>query len=383
LTLKILADENIPGLECDPGHAELRRVAGRDIQPGLLHDVDILLVRSVTPVDEALLSGSPVRFVGSATSGIDHVDRGYLRQRGIGFAYAPGSNANSVVEYVLSAIAATGNTLEVLLDGGTVGIVGFGHVGSALAARLDGLGIVYQVYDPWLDQQSIPLAAGLEEVLGCDVISLHPELTRASPWPSYHLLGQCELSQLGQQRLLINASRGAVVDNAALVAQLELGVGPMTVLDVWEGEPVLDARLLERVVLGTPHIAGYSLDAKLRATQMLGTALAEFLDQPPVFTGNPPGRPAPVHVPGPSSNADLLRALLGSRYAIRHDDARLRQVVLEQGSDDGAGFDALRRSYGDRRELAGSTVSCDNPLTEFSALVAALGCDLDPGAGQR
>ncbi len=153
MSLTILADENIPAVEHYLGAlGRVQRVNGRTLERAQLQDVDILLVRSVTRVDEALLAGCPVKFVGTATSGFDHIDRRLSGAHGIAFAYAPGSNANSVVEYVLAAIAAVGDKLEQLLAGGVVGIVGYGAIGKAVAARLAALGIRYRIYDPWLDQ---------------------------------------------------------------------------------------------------------------------------------------------------------------------------------------------------------------------------------------
>ena len=178
MTLHILADENIPAVEhFFTTDTDVQRLCGRSIGRAQLQHIDILLVRSVTRVDAALLSGTAVKFVGTATSGLDHIDQEYLRQRGIGFAYAPASNANSVVEYVLAAVASIGDTLEKLLTGGVVGIVGYGHIGKAVAARFDALGIDYRVFDPWLQQTMIRQTATLEQVLDCDVVTLHPELT--------------------------------------------------------------------------------------------------------------------------------------------------------------------------------------------------------------
>ncbi|HEY6132122.1 MAG TPA: 4-phosphoerythronate dehydrogenase, partial [Halioglobus sp.] len=274
MSLRILVDENIPAAEHFLGAVgQVRYVNGRMIERSQLQSVDVLLVRSVTRVDEALLSGSPVKFVGTATSGIDHIDRDYLQRRGIAFAHAPGANANSVVEYVLAAIATVGDKLEQLLAGGVAGIVGYGNIGKAVAARLAALNIRYLVYDPWLDQDAVPCAAELNQILDCDLVSLHPELTAAQPWPSHHLLGASELRRLRPDTLLINASRGQVIDNSALLARLEAGRGPLTVLDVWAGEPNISWDLLQRVTLGTAHIAGYSLDGKLRATRMLSDAV--------------------------------------------------------------------------------------------------------------
>jgi erythronate-4-phosphate dehydrogenase len=380
VSLTILADENIPAVEHYLGAlGRVQRVNGRTLDRAQLQGVDILLVRSVTRVDESLLAGCPVRFVGTATSGFDHIDREYLDAHGIAFAYAPGSNANSVVEYVLAAIAAVGDKLEQLLAGGIVGIVGCGFIGKAVAARLAALGIRYCIYDPWLDQDSINHATDLDTVLDCDVVTLHPQLTGQQPWPSYHLLGIAQLQRLRPDALLINASRGSVLDNAALLAQLEGGRGTRTVLDVWEGEPAISPALLQRVTLGTAHIAGYSLDGKLLATRMLSEALTARMQLPPLPMESPAGEITALSVPDTLSAAGLVRYLVQSRYDIHRDDALLRQAVLEEQPAAGAGmrFDLLRRSYRERRELAGSRVSgaCQ---PQHISLVTALGCVTGP-----
>lgn len=376
MTLTILADENIPAVEDYLGdYASVRRSSGRAINRALLDGVDVLLVRSVTRVDETLLRGGTVKFVGTATSGFDHIDRDYLARAGIGFAHAPGSNANSVVEYILAAIAAIDDKLEQILAGGTVGIVGYGTIGRAVATRFEALGIECRISDPWLDQSAIPNAAALPAVLDCDVVTLHAELTRAQPWPSYHLLGSSELQCMRPDALLINASRGAVVDNLALLAHLALQRGPVTVLDVWEGEPVINAALLAHARLGTAHIAGYSWDGKLRATRQLSEALVAYLGWSPPRQVSGVADAAAITVPDNMSSVQLLRFLLQSRYDISVDDALLREAV-NSGSDDGssgANFDALRKSYRQRRELAGTQV-LGLHLEEHRALAHALGC---------
>jgi erythronate-4-phosphate dehydrogenase len=380
VSLTIVADENIPGVERYFGAlGQVVRVNGRALTVAQLTGADILLVRSVTRVNAALLDGSGVSFVGSATSGVDHVDRDYLAHKDITFAYAPGANANSVVEYVLAAVAAIDDTLERLLSGGLVGIVGYGHIGRALATRLRALGIGYRVYDPWLDQHTVDSAAGLDAVLDCDVVSLHPELCLEQPWPSHHLLGHDELLRLRPRSLLINASRGSVVDNSALLSRLESTLKPNAVLDVWEGEPNVDPVLLARVTLGTAHIAGYSLDGKLFATRMLRDAVMTHLYQPArsglAMSGEVVAQDLPLlRLSHDLSGASLARFLLQSRYDIRADDALLRQAVAVEWrvQDKGSAFDQLRRLYRDRRELAGSVVECVTPAQV--ALVRALGC---------
>lgn len=380
MSLTIVADENIPAVEqCLGAFGQVVRVNGRTLTRGQLASADILLVRSVTRVDAALLDGTPVRFVGTATSGIDHIDREYLARNAIAFAYAPGANANSVVEYVLAAVAAVGDRLEHLLCGGRVGIVGYGNIGRALAARLKALGIAHRVYDPWLDQNALDGAADLDAVLECDVVSLHPELCMEPPWPSHHLLGLDQLQRLRPGALLINASRGSVVDNSALLARLESASAPLVVLDVWEGEPNIDAALLARVALGTAHIAGYSLDGKLLATRLLSDAVIAHLGdnglsgQLPSADHKARQLPA-LHAPGDLVGASLARFLLQARYDIRADDALLRLAVAgsRQGHDSGRAFDQLRRAYRDRRELAGSVV--DSGSHAQLGLLRALGC---------
>ena len=376
MSLTILADENMPAVEQAFAElGEVRTMPGRDMRNSDLGDVDVLLVRSVTRVDSQLLDGTPVRFVGTATSGVDHIRQNYLAAHGIHFASAHGANANSVVEYVLAAIAAVGDNLEALLDGASVGIIGHGAVGSLLATRLLALGIECRAYDPWLDAAAVTNAATLEEVLRSQVISVHAELSDRPPWPSRHLLDENRLSGLSRDQLLVNASRGPVVDNRALVQLLSAGAGPVPVLDVWEQEPDIDPALLELVLLGTSHIAGYSYDSKVRATTMLLAACYQWLQrpqapddllsEPPVVRLGELGEPA--------DKAALLRALLGCRYDIRADDHALRQVVAS--GDIGRGFDRLRKEYPRRRELAGSTISA--PAADpgvLAGLCHALGC---------
>jgi erythronate-4-phosphate dehydrogenase len=381
--LRILADENIPAVEYYLGALGIVTLAnGRALTAAQLEEIDVLLVRSVTRVDAGLLQKSRVKFVGTATSGFDHIDRDYLASRAIGFAHAPGSNANSVVEYVLAAIAAIAGKLEQLLAGGIVGLAGYGYIGKALAARLGQLGIRYRIHDPWLAQHTIAQASTLQSVLECDVVSLHTELTSAQPWPSVHLLGERELEHLRPDALLINASRGPVVDNRALLERLQRGGGLHTVLDVWEGEPRVDAALLELVTLGSAHIAGYSLDGKLLATRMLADALYQHLDLPPLDTGSPIEQTKPLVVPQGLSGAGLIRFLVQSRFDIRKDDALLREAVAQDQVQASAGkrFDALRKSYRERRELAGSVVSGAGLTPEQLVLVRALGCVVG-GAG--
>lgn len=376
MSLHVLADENIPAVEHYVGAlGTVQRFSGRSLRPEQLAGVDVLLVRSVTRVDARLLDNSGVRFVGTATSGVDHIDRDYLQRRHIGFRHAPGSNANSVVEYVLAATAGVAEHLERVLAGATVGIVGYGYIGRAVAGRLRALGINYCVYDPWLDREAIDHPAELADILACAVVTLHAELTDRMPWPSRHLLDEAALGRLAPDCLLINASRGPVVDNRALLALLERGNAPDTVLDVWEGEPAINHELLRHVSFGTPHIAGYSLDGKLLATRMLVQAMALELGLAWRDPGSAAGEPDPLQVAPQDTGAALLRTIISQRYDIAADDAALRDATLGvEASAAASGFDRLRRNYPERREILGSRVSLQPPGVREQQLLAGLGC---------
>jgi len=356
----IVADENIPLLEsffADIG--EIRRVAGRRMTADDVRDADVLLVRSVTPVGPELLEGSRVRFVGTATIGTDHVDVAWLKEQGIGFSAAPGCNANSVVEYVLSVLSLHAERCG-LADGNelSVGIVGVGNVGGCLASRLQRLGFKVRLCDPpraEAEGAEGPEFASLEEVLKCDVISLHTPLTREGSHPTYHMLDESRLSQLDSNQLLINSGRGEVIDNQALKARLTQDNAPSVALDVWENEPGIDPELVDAVWLATPHIAGYSLEGKVRGTEMIYQALSHYL-------GLPVRKKAGQYLPEPplskltfTATADeqkALRTALRVCYDPRTDDVKLRLAMRGSADERAEAFDALRRDYPVRRECS-------------------------------
>ena len=270
--MRILADENIPVVDAffaDQG--SIRRLPGRAIDRAALAEVDVLLVRSVTEVSRAALAGSPVRFVGTCTIGTDHLDLDYFAEAGIAWSSAPGCNARGVVDYVLGCLLAMAEVRGADLAERTYGVVGAGQVGGRLVEVLRGLGWKVLVCDPPRqarepDGEFVSLERLLAEA---DVISLHTPLNRDGEHPTRHLLDEPRLAALRPGTWLVNASRGAVVDNQALRRLLEGGADLEVALDVWEGEPQADPELAARCLIATPHIAGYSLEGKLRGTAQI------------------------------------------------------------------------------------------------------------------
>ena len=376
--MKIIADENIPSVgQAFAALGEVTLVSGRDLRPEQLHDADILLVRSVTRVDEALLRDSSVGFVGSATIGFDHIDLDYLKRRGIGFSTAPGSNATSAAEYVLSAIMVLSKQCGFALEGKTVGIIGHGNVGSRVRRRLEALGMRCLLNDPPLHSQGDQDAyVDLEQVLQADMVTLHVPYTRKGRWPTHHLVDADFLTRLRPDTILINTSRGAVIDNPALTDWLARRPAAAAVLDVWEGEPSISLDLMDRVVLATPHIAGYSLDGKLRGTDMIYQSACAYLGQEPVWQVSrvlPETTPLELVVTDPDDWFATVRAAVLAGYDIRTDDAQLRAMKEVAANERSAYFDRLRRDYPVRREFSELVVRLDRAAPRVARVLEALG----------
>ena len=342
--MKIVADENMPLLDTLFGtHGEVLALPGRAITPARVRDAEVLLVRSVTRVDAALLAGSTVRFVGSATSGCDHLDRAWLARAGIHVAHAPGCNAGAVVQYLLSVFC----TLRPQWRRLTIGILGCGAVGGRLRRLLDGLGVRCLVRDPLLPPGALAASAGLDELLaGADILCLHVPLTREGPHATHHLLDTGRLARLKPGCLLINAARGAVIDNGALRRLLGGGRDLTAALDVWEGEPEIDLDLWRLVALGTPHIAGYSREGRENGSRAVHAAFCAWLGLP-----LPPVSPRPRQVLELAGEGDTLTEAVLATFDVGEAGRRMA-AALAQASAPGAVFDTLRRNCPERREFS-------------------------------
>lgn len=379
--MHILADENIPLVdEFFAGFGKIRRMPGRSINRAALENVDVLLVRSVTRVDRELLEGSAVRFVGTCTIGTDHLDLDYFEQAGIEWASAPGCNARGVVDYVLGSLLALSEVCGEALARRRFGVVGAGEVGGRLLEVLRGLGWDVRVCDPPRQVREAGDFVSLDEILAeCDVISLHTPLTLGGDWPTFHLFDQARLSRLRPGTWLINASRGAVVDNAALRDLLLQRPDLEAVLDVWEGEPQVDVALAGLCRIATPHIAGYSLDGKLRGTAQIYAALCAARGvEPAIELAQLMSGPALTELAFASSAdpAEMLATLCRAVYDPRRDDADFRRSLPGDEAQRRAGFDLLRKQYPPRREIDGLKVRIGGHNPALATIVEALGARL-------
>lgn len=378
--MKIIADENIPCLQhCFANVAELITHPARHLTPADLQGAKALLVRSITQANEALLQNTTLQFIASATAGIDHIDQMALAQHGIQFAYAAGCNALAVMEYVLAAVNYFAQRDHFTISERTIGVVGCGQVGSRVRQAFELLGATVYVYDPFVaplhttDNNLVSFETLLRR---CNIITLHTPLTQTGAYPTYHMISGAELEQLHEGSILINASRGAVVNNAALKNYLQTQPPLSVVLDVWEFEPQVDLALMALVDLATPHIAGYSLEGKVRGTIMIYEAFCRYFDCPIEHTlaellpQNSTINNDSCPIIATEANIEqAISAVLRSIYDISRDDATMRQRLNHcDTATQAQQFDQLRKQYPIRRELGSLNLTHPSVLPFLQAL---------------
>jgi len=355
--MKIIADRDIPFVsECFSSIGEVKVVAGREITPSVVADADALLVRSVTPVGADLLAKSSVRFVATATIGFEHIDVEYLSRNNIGFASAPGSNANSVAEYVVAALLSVGKKHKIELAGKSIGIVGAGNVGSIVEKKAKALGMKVYLNDPPLRRQSgDPKYQPIENLFDCDFITLHPPLTFEGADKTFHLADEGFFKSLKTGCVFLNTSRGRVAETDALKGAIRFGKLKAVVFDVWEDEPNIDTDLLEMVDIGTPHIAGYSLDGKVAGMIMIYKAACKYFGleaKHRVEDFLPEAETAEIRIDCDSGEEqDIIHQTVQQVYVINRDDFNTREIVMVEAEVRGQFFDDLRKNYPVRREF--------------------------------
>jgi erythronate-4-phosphate dehydrogenase len=377
--MKIIADANIPFVaECFSSIGEVKVIGGREITPGVVSDADVLLVRSITQVGADLLTSSKVRFVATATIGFDHIDIDFLRRNNIGFASAPGSNANSAAEYVIAGLLEMGRKYDIDLVDKSIGIIGVGNVGSRVAKKCATLGMQIYLNDPPLqrdtgEEKYLPL----DELFDCDFITLHTPLTFEGVDKTYHLAKEKFFKSLKEGCVFVNASRGGVVDSEALKTTIRSGRLRAVVLDVWENEPNIDIELLEMVDIGTPHIAGYSLDGKIAGMIMIYKAACKYFGFRPKydmedFLPEPAIRELRIE-PSTDNEQDALADAVQKIYNIREDDVRLRRILEKSVEKRGEFFDGLRKNYPIRREFQNTRIVLESPFKSIANKLAGIG----------
>ncbi|QJR82227.1 4-phosphoerythronate dehydrogenase [Alteromonas pelagimontana] len=358
--MKLYFEDTIPrGAEYFSTLGEAVAFNWQDVGADDLVNADYLAVRSTTKVDEALLhKASSLRYVATATAGTNHLDTAYLAQHNIKWNSAGGSNAAAVAEYVISALLTAHEQEKLDLSRITVGVVGAGYVGTALAHYLQALNIAYLLCDPPLENTDDPRHfVNMDRILECEVITLHVPFIQDGEFATVNLMSEQRLEALQGHQLLINACRGEVIDEPALIARLHKPNPPSVVLDVYYNEPNISSTLLEKIWLATPHIAGHSVEGKLRGTQLVYEQFCDQMDKfPQLAMEDFLDTPEPVDFTPEDPSVEALswaelRQLLISIYDIQDDDRFFRQAMAKSNQ-----FAAIRKSYRVRREYAAYTL---------------------------
>lgn len=339
--MRIVIERNIPFIRGVFEHvARVDYLAPEEFGPDTVRGADALIVRTRTRCDAALLEGSGVGIVATATIGTDHIDTDWCATHGVAVANAPGCNAPAVAQYVLASVHALSNRP---LGQYTIGIVGAGHVGSIVARWARQLDMRVMLNDP--PRQAAEGGDGwssLDDIAReADIITFHTPLDDTTR----HMAGRELMAALRRAPIIINAARGPVVDTPALTEALERGLAHKAVIDCWEGEPAIDRRLLQLADVATPHIAGYSLEGKMRATRMAVDAVCRHLGLEPLPV-ELPGMPGGA-IPDGARVAVTARAIAAS-YSPLADTAALKARP--------EAFESLRDNYALRREVRAARI---------------------------
>lgn len=347
--MKVFADKYLYALDrLIPDEFELETYDPDQGFPEDLNQYDALLIRTVTKLNaDTLPEAGKLKFVGSATAGFDHVDIDHLKSLGIEFARSEGCNANAVAEYVLTAIYYWCELRNETIDDLKIGVVGCGNTGGSLIGYLEKLDIKYVPYDPpKAKREKNFVSAELDELLSCDALTFHTPLTQSGAHPTYHI---CSKKWLDQGfKLIINASRGGVVDEKALLEAKRLGLVRDFILDVWENEPVFSDESAYQAFIATPHIAGYSREAKWKASEIVVRKMVEFF-------GKHYSAPSQNEEPEGLSLADpdglTFADFLWKNHKIDFYDPELRKLIGLSDEEKGEEFADLRSNTPTRFEF--------------------------------
>jgi erythronate-4-phosphate dehydrogenase len=370
--IRIIADENIPYLKgvLEP-YADINYLPGSQINRNSISDADALLVRTRTRCNSELLSGSRVKFIGTATIGFDHIDTDFCDNNNINWTNARGCNSSSVMQYIASALLRISAEAGFSLKDSTLGIIGVGNVGSKVQKLAGAMGMRIILNDPPRERnEGSDIFSSLSHLLnGSDIITLHVPLNADGQDKTLHLFNEETFSNVRKGAWFINSSRGEVAETEAVKDALGGEILKGTVIDVWEREPEIDIPLMHMSFLATPHIAGYSADGKANGTSVVVRQLSEFFNLPltdwyPSEIPAPPAPLIPIDCNG-KGNEEILRKAVLHTYNIVEDDIRLRF--------DPTRFEKERENYPVRREFNAYTVELRDGNDEISQLLQSLG----------
>jgi erythronate-4-phosphate dehydrogenase len=368
--LKIVADHKIPFLK-----GALEQVAQVEYLPGSkitrehLLDADVLIVRTRTKCNSALLDGTKVRFIASATIGYDHIDTEYCASQGIQWTNAPGCNSGSVKQYIASSIAAITTRDQKKFSDITMGIVGVGNVGSKIHQLCRAIGIKTILNDPPRQRnENNDMFSDLEYLLqNSDIVTMHVPLIRKGDDMTFHMVNEWFLSKMKKGAWLINSSRGEIAMTNALKDAVMQNHLSGVVLDVWESEPLIDEELLHLAYIATPHIAGYSADGKANGTAMSVQAISRFFNLG-MDNWCPQTIPVPANIPIKVNEAEpekIFQEISLGAYNIFNDSALLKSSPES--------FELQRENYPIRREPHALPVLSENTAHEFASQIKNLG----------
>lgn len=354
-------------------------IPDREIRREHLLEADALIIRSKTKITPELIEDTPIRFIGTATAGTDHMNLAYLKQKNIHACSAPGCNANSVGEYITAALLTLSNRTGECLKNKTIGIIGCGNVGKRVIEKCAALGMNILRNDPPLEAetQGTPFIA-LEKLLAeSDIVTLHVPFINEGPWPTDQMANADFFRQLKPNAIFINASRGNVVDYDALLEARKNGTVSQMVIDVWDPEPAFRTDIMEIADLATPHIAGHSYEGKLNGTIQVYQAYCNFFGIKPTWDIQA-SLPAPEHpnlqLQSPLlDETEALHSLVRTLYNIEKDDRLLRKAAVPQKPIRAQNFDALRKNYRRRREFMHTCVEPHAAPPKLKKTIQALG----------
>lgn len=352
MPLQIRIDDQIADRDAYAQLGDLHVFSGREIRRDALSDADVLIVRSVTHVDQALLDGTRIRFVGTVTTGVDHLDIAYMRERKIELATAAGFNARPVAEYVLASLFLLAEQRCVPLQQLTLGVVGSGRIGSMIGRWAKSIGMSVLFNDPPRETLGDPGPWTPINVLlaASDIVTLHVPLTIEG---AHATVGMADADWLGRMKRgasLINTSRGGIVDEKALISAIETNFISNAVVDTWLNEPHVDRALVGRCRIATPHIAGHTIDARSRGSRWVRDALADWCAQAKARSARRLELPTPSVSAGTSGDATVtaLAAAANQACPIQTMDQDFRTALCDKNR----GFDSARRRSGSRAEFS-------------------------------